>query len=323
MQWLECTITTASDGIELLAAYLEQCGYDSLSIEDETEFSAFMEETRPSWDYVDDALRSSMSGISRIRLYVDSDESELQLSHLRDVLAEARTLFPHTDFGTLTVTSKICRDEDWENNWKEYYQPIPVGEKLMVLPKWFDSTETHGRIPIILDPGLIFGTGQHASTQMCLCALERIISGGESIADIGSGSGILAITALLLGAKDAIAVDIDPKAEDVAMSNAACNGLDGKSLHTMTGNVLTDSAVVKALSAAPNDVVIANIVADVIIALAPMVNRFLKPNGTFLCSGIIDTREAEVAEALQQNGWTITYRLSQDGWRCFVCKRRV
>lgn len=323
MQWLECTITTASDGIELLAAYLAQCGYDSLTIEDEAEFSAFLEETRPSWDYVDDALQASMTGVSRIRLYIDSAKKVPELRRLDEALVAVRSMFPKTDFGTLTVSTKECRDEDWENNWKEYYQPISIGEKLIVLPEWFKGVDTQGRIPIILDPGLIFGTGQHASTQMCLRALEKVIRGGETVADLGSGSGILAIASLLLGAEKAVAVDIDPKAEDVAQSNARCNKIGPQQLTTKTGNVLTDTAIKKELSATPFDVVIANIVADVIIALAPNVELFLKPNGVFLCSGIIDTRESEVADALQKSGLTITHRLSQDGWRCFVCERRM
>lgn len=323
MQWLECTIETASGGIELLTAYLEQCGYDSLTVEDETEFSDFLDETRPNWDYVDDALRSAMAGKSQIRLYVDQAKSESELRRLRSSLDAVRSQFPNTDFGTLHVSTKVCQDEDWENNWKEYYQPIPIGEKLIVLPEWLKETETGGRIPVVLDPGLIFGTGQHASTQMCMRALETIIRGGETVADLGSGSGILAITSLLLGAANAVAIDIDPKAEDVARSNAACNGLDGQRLNAKTGNVLADAAIRNELAAAPADIVIANIVADVIIALAPNVKQFLKENGTFLCSGIIDTREAEVAAALEQSGLFITQRFAQDGWRCFVCERRM
>ena len=320
LQWLECTITTVSSGIELLAAYLEQCGYGSLSIEDEAEFSSFLEETRPSWDYVDDALKDSMTGVSRIRLYLEENSA---LDDLYQTLADVKRLFPDTDFGTLNVSVKPCRDEDWENNWKTYYQPIPVGEKLIVLPQWLKDADTQGRIPVILDPGLIFGTGQHASTQMCMRALETIVHGGERVADLGSGSGILAITSLLLGAEAAIAIDIDPKAEDVARSNASCNGLESERLIPKTGNVLTDVAIFDELCKTPFDIVIANIVADVILALAPNIHRYLKQNGVFLCSGVIDTRESEVADALAQNGLIITHRLAQDGWRCFVCERRM
>ncbi len=207
------------------------------------------------------------------------------------------------------------QDEDWQNSWKAYYQPLPIGEKLMVVPSWLNP-ELDGRIPVRLDPGMIFGTGAHASTQMCMLALERVLRGGESVVDLGCGSGILAITALLLGADNAVGVDIDPLAPDIAKENAARNGLSEPRISFFCGDVLTDDALLRRLS--PCDVLLANIVADVIIPLAPLAARMLRAGGRFLCSGILDRRLEEVQNALQSAGFTVQEVLAQEDWRSIL-----
>ena len=174
-------------------------------------------------------------------------------------------------------------------------------------------------MPLILEPGLTFGTGSHATTRLCLTALEENVHGGETVLDLGCGSGILSIAALRLGAVSAKAVDIDDKCLTVAYENAALNGI-GKDRYTvLVGDVLSNGALREALGSG-YDVVVANIVADVIIGLAPMVRQFLKPGGLFLCSGIIDTRAEEVADALRQNGWEIETTRSGEGWYSYACR---
>lgn len=318
MDWLEITVDTAPDGIELLAAYLGECGYDSLTVSDESEFRDFLEETKPSWDYVDAELEKQMQGACYLRYYCKAETREAELQKLKEALKNARLLFPAASFGTLAIHTRICRNEDWENCWKEFYQPIPIGKRLLILPEWLSAEDTQGRTPVLLDPGLIFGTGQHASTQMCLSCLESIVRGGESVLDLGSGSGILSIAALKLGAASALAVDIDPKAEDVARHNAAQNGLEKDCFKAVTGNVLEDQGMLTG----SYDIVIANIVADVILALSGSVRQFLKEGGRFLCSGIIDTREQEVSDALLKAGLEIETKYAQDGWRCFLCREK-
>ena len=170
-----------------------------------------------------------------------------------------------------------------------------------------------------LDPGLTFGTGSHATTQLCLTALEEAVQGGEKVLDLGCGSGILSIAALKLGAASALAVDIDDKCLDVAYENAALNGI-GKDTYTVkVGDILSDQALRSQIGGG-YQVVLANIVADVIIALAPFVPSLLAPGGVFLCSGIIDDRAEEVAQALRQAGWTITQTRSADGWFAYTCR---
>ena len=205
------------------------------------------------------------------------------------------------------------KDEDWESNWKQYYQPLPIGEKLLVVPEWLHPENPEHRVEVLLDPGMIFGTGAHASTQMCMRELERAIQGGERVLDLGSGSGILSITAILLGAAHATGVDIDPKAEDIARENAAINQIFADRFTAVTGDVIGDKAMMESLKG-HYDVVLANIVADVIIPLSAHVEELLAPGGVFLCSGIIDTRSGEVEAALARNGLQVLGRKERDGW---------
>lgn len=321
MQWLELTIKTTSEGIDPLAADLTALGFDSFLINDEADFQQFLAENTAYWDYVDEALAQKMSGASEITLYLeDSADAPEQISFLRDQLAALRARRSDVEFGALSLTMKDIPDEDWANNWKQNYQPLPIGSRLLVVPCWLQPENPENRIPVLLDPGMIFGTGAHASTQLCMKALERIVSGGERVVDLGSGSGILSITALLLGAATATGVDIDPKAEDIARENAAINHLGPDRFTAGTCNVLTDTAAMTALAAGGYDIVCANIVADVIIPMAAIVPRFLRPDGTFLCSGILCSREDEVVRALHGAGLSVTCRETLDGW-CMLCAK--
>jgi len=319
MQWIEVTVKTSSSAIELVGARLTALGFDSFIMDDQEEFHDFLENNRQYWGYVDDTLSEQMKGLSQIRLFLeDGPEAPQTVAALRDRLAELRTQFPAVDFGPLTVGTASCRDEDWENNWKQYYQPIKVGKRLLIVPEWLTPENSEGRVEVRLDPGMIFGTGAHASTQMCLMALEEAVHGGERVIDLGSGSGILSIAALLLGSSTAVGVDIDPKAEDIARENAACNNLHADRFAAVTGNVIEDAALMSSLAAEGYDVVLANIVADVIIPLVPVVPRFLRPEGVFLCSGILDVRADEVRAALEAAGLRVTGGRKIDDWCQFT-----
>ena len=320
MQWIELTIKTAPAAIDLVCDRLTVLGFDSFIIDDQEQFHEFLEQNRQYWDYVDEDLEKQMQGLSQIRLYLEQNASVPEtVESLKSQLAALRAQYPSVDFGSLDVQLANVKDEDWENNWKQYYQPLPIGEKLLVVPEWLHPENPEHRVEVLLDPGMIFGTGAHASTQMCMRELERAIQGGERVLDLGSGSGILSIAALRLGAASAKAVDIDEKCLTVAYENAALNGI-GKNRYTvLVGDVLSDGALREKLGGG-YDVVVANIVADVIMGLAPMVRQFLKPGGLFLCSGIIDTRAEEVAESLRQNGWEIEKTRSGEGWFSYACR---
>ena len=321
MQWIELTIKTAPAAIDLVCDRLTVLGFDSFIIDDQEQFHEFLEQNRQYWDYVDEDLEKQMQGLSQIRLYLEQNASVPEtVESLKSQLAALRAQYPSVDFGSLDVQLANVKDEDWENNWKRYYQPLPIGERLLVVPEWLHPENPENRVEVLLDPGMIFGTGAHASTQMCMRELERAIQGGERVLDLGSGSGILSITAVLLGAAHATGVDIDPKAVDVAYENAALNGIGKDRCRFLAGNVLADQSLVNELAQEKADLVLANIVADVIIPLAPVVPRLLKEDGVFLCSGIIDTRAEEVADALRQNGWEIETTRSGEGWYSYACR---
>ena len=318
MEWLEVTIKTVSSVIDRLADALTAAGYDSFIIDDSADFQSFLSENTQYWDYVDEALSEKMRNVSQIRLYFENSRAVMQLESLKNVLSAFRACNAGTDVGSLTISTENVSEEDWENNWKQYYVPIPVGTRLLIVPQWLSAENTDGRIPVILDPGMIFGTGAHASTQMCLKALERHIKDGDHVIDLGSGSGILSIAALLLGAKQATGVDIDPKAEDIARQNASLNDLHSPRFCAVTGNVIGDHDLMRRLSQASYDIVLANIVADVIIPLAPIVPHFMKKSSAFICSGILNTRLSDVISALNSAGLQVVEQQEQDDWCCLT-----
>ena len=322
MQWTELTIRSASGGIELLCAELTEAGFDSFMIDDTDEFQSFLEEARDYWDYVDEALSQKMNDISQVRLYLEEDSAREEIARLQQLLKELPGRYPGCDFGDLTIALENVPEEDWENSWKQSYRPLPIGEKLLVVPKWMTVDDLQGRLPIYLDLGLTFGTGEHASTRMCMCALEKLVQGGERVADLGSGSGILSICALRLGAGSAVGIDVDPAAEHIAGENALANGFGPEQFAACTGNVITDRARMEELSRGGYDIVCANIVAGVLVQLMPVIPCFLRENAHFLCSGILDEREEEVCRAAEAAGLEISERYHADGWCCLLGRKK-
>ena len=317
MSWLEITLNTASSTISDVAAGLTAGGFEDLVIEDQEEFEEFLEQNRGYWDYIDENLQQQLEGLSRIKLYLE-DEDEAGLARLKALVSSLEERF-----GSLNMTVSPMADVNWEESWKDNYPPQEVGERLVVLPYWRAEEDTAGRIPVILDPGLTFGTGAHPSTQMVMRTMEKTVKTGARCLDLGSGSGILSIAALRLGAKSAVGVDIDPKAEDIARENAAYNGFAAPEFVALTGNVTADKRLMQRLAGEEYDVVLVNIVADVIIGLAPILPNFLTEKSTLICSGILDTRLPDVLAALEDAGLTVTQTLSQEDWRCVSAKRRT
>jgi len=323
MNWLELHIDTVHAGLDTLVALLSAHGIDGVVIDDEADFQDFLENNHQYWDYVDEDLEKAMQGKSRVTFYLTADdEGFAKLGEVRIALQELKDT--RTDCGTLLMTMNNLQESDWENNWKQYYKPMEIGERLLVIPEWEQETalgqkKYAGRVPLILEPGLTFGTGSHATTRLCLTALEKTVQGGETVLDLGCGSGILSIAALKLGAAHAFACDIDDKCLTVAYDNAALNGIGRDTYTVAVGDILSDAALQQQIGTG-YDVVLANIVSDVIIALAPAVRGLLKPGGVFLCSGIIDDRAEEVAGKLRDAGLEIIETRSSEGWFAYTCK---
>ena len=310
-RWLEVTLPVPADRLERVCDILTANGMTGLVVEEEGDFLRFLEQNRQYWDYVDEGLAQRMKGASRVKFYVpDSEEGQKQL---RQYLAGLEDHEPQT---------VSLREEDWATSWQKYYQPIPVGNRVYIVPDWMRGKPVpDGRTPLYLNPGLTFGTGAHPTTQLCLELLEEVLQSGDKVLDLGCGSGILAIAALALGASRAVGVDIDPKAADVAFENAALNGVGPDRLSVYAGDVLSDKKLAAKLGQGQNRVVLANIVADVIIPLSAKAGEFMTPDGVFLTSGVIDGREDEVKAALEQNGFAVARHLERNGWHAMEARR--
>ena len=305
MRYIEVTVNTPGAEIDARCQEMADMGAGGFVIENEEDFKDFLEQNHQYWDYVDDELENQFAGVSRIKCYLTDDE---------DGIAVLRRINAAYD----DVTTSYVEDSDWENNWREYYKPIEVGEKLVVVPEWEEAPQD-GRLPLRLDPGLIFGTGSHATTRMCLAALEKFSKPGVRVLDLGCGSGILGIGALILGCDSCLGVDIDPKAPDVVMSNAALNGIGADKMTAWAGDIIADSSL-RARIGGGYQLVLANIVADVIIPLSAVVRQFMAPGAVFICSGIIEHRWPETEAALISNGFEILDHKSEEEWHCFVCR---
>ena len=310
IKWLEVTLDTTREELDGLCARLTANGVTGFAIEDEEDFKSFLEQNHQYWDYVDDELLERMKGVCRVKFYVTDDaDGKKQLAAWTAGIDQPYTAAP-------------LGDNDWAHSWQKYYQPMAVGEKLYIVPEWMrEDPVPAGKTPLYLNPGLTFGTGSHASTQLCLMGLEEYTVPGKPVLDLGCGSGILSIAALSLGASHAAAVDIDPKAVDVAYENAALNGIGRDRYRVLAGNVLDDGDLVADLAKEKYALVLANIVADVIIPLSATAGAFMDEGAVFLCSGIIDTRADEVAAALEKNGLHVFKRREQKGWVSLAARR--
>ena len=320
MDWTQVTIATTPEGVEAVTGRLYLLGVTGTEIEDGREMERFLEDNTRYWDYVDDAVRRKLGQETCVKLYVSATpEGNELLAAVRASMRELSRMDTEGRFGRLAVSLNGVSEEDWANSWKKYFHPVAVGEKVLICPAWEKlPAEAAGRTVFTVDPGMTFGTGTHESTRLCIHAEEECLRPGDDVLDVGCGSGILSIIALQMGAGSALALDIDPNSRRVAHHNAALNGVDDSRYTVLTGDILTDGALRQRVSRQHYGVVLANIVADVILALAPMVPGLLRPDGTFICSGIIDARADEVAKGLADAGLTVRGRHQENGWVCLT-----
>ncbi len=307
MDWLEITAPVSPEQLNTLTDALEALGTEGLVINDEASTRAALEDNPTAWDFVDDTVFDALRGGSNVQFYLEDSPGG------REELARIRAALPSQTFEVRAV-----RDEDWLNNWKQYFKPIEIGEKLLIAPAWEPDPPSAGRTILRIEPQNAFGTGDHASTRMCLQELQNHPAG--HVLDLGCGSGILAVAALLLGCPDAVCCDISLDADAVCRYNARINELDEDRLRVYTGDILSGGTLDKAAAGRQYDIVFANIIADVIIALAPRVGALMKPDGVFICSGIIDGRQDNVRAALISAGLECISERQSDGWHMLAAR---
>lgn len=311
MNWIELKITTTKDDIDPICGVLYDLDITGMEISDKDDFKEFLENNRKYWDYVDEELEKLKTADSCITVYFGDDDEGKAL------LDKAKTAVAELGFEKTAFHQRYVKDEDWSENWKQYFKPIEVGKKVIIVPEWEEIPETD-RTKFIINPGMSFGTGSHESTRMCIEELEKALSPGDRVLDLGCGSGILSVIALLLGAKDAVAVDIDPMAVETAYSNLELNHLPREAYHGYAGDITADTELCKALAENKYNIVLANIVADVIINLSGYVKDFMDESSVFICSGIIIERKDEVKAVLEAAGLKIIEERAMGEWACFA-----
>lgn len=313
MDFIAITITTTHDGIEPVTGRLYNLGIGGVEIEDKADFDEFLADNTPNWDFVDEALMEKITDETKVKAYVANNASGAEtLQYIKDSIAQLKMLDEAHAFGNLKIELSSTSEEDWANNWKQYYKPTRIGHHVVIVPQWEDYAAAEGDTIVRMNPGAAFGTGTHETTRLCIEFLEELVSADSEMLDIGTGSGILAVSALKLGAKSAVGIDIDELAAKVAVENAELNSVE-EHFDAFRGDLAAGIA-------GKFNLMTANIVADVIIRLAPDVPRHLAENGVFVASGIIDTREDEVRRELESHGLHIVGEKREHGWTALACK---
>ncbi len=314
MEWTEVNIYTSAEGIELICAKLMDIGIKGFVIKDSADFNEFLENKNGQWDYIDEDLMGLADCETCITVYLpENNQGADMLTSIKNMLADVKKSDTDGVYGRLEAELASIREEDWANNWKQYFKPFTIGEKLAVKPSWEDYSGDDGRKILEIDPASSFGTGQHHTTRLCLELLEKSVREGDKILDMGCGSGILSIAAMLLGAESAAAVDIEENAAATAQENARKNNIADEVYKTYFGNILADEALADKIDD-KYDIITANIVADVLIAMKDYFVRYLRKGGTLIISGIIEERMDEVLSAVEGVGFIRQAVSVKEGW---------
>lgn len=323
MEWTEVKIYTTRDGIEPVCAVVLNSGINGMQIEDDDELFEYLEESSTYWDYVDEELLNKPKEETKIKVYLSSNPYGQELFlNLKDGINNLKSLENEFNFslGSLKIeTTENLDEEVWLNKWKEFYKPLEIGNKILVKPVW-ENIQPTKRTVFNINPGHVFGTGLHQTTQLCIEQLEKYTKDSSSVLDLGCGSGILSIISLLLGAKEAFALDIDKNAVKTSYENAELNNINKDKYYVTYGNIIDDENLQNQIENSKYEIVVANIVADVICAICPIVSQKIKSNGVFISSGIIKDRVEDVYKSLDENGFEVIDTIFKDEWVCIVSK---
>ncbi len=333
MKWKKLRLETTTAALDYLGAVAMELGLEGFEIEDNVPLT--QEEKEKMFIDILPELPED-KGIAYVSFYVepDTDEKELE-DQLRSSIEDYAEL---CDFGTMKLEVSLEDDNNWINNWKEFFKPFRIDESIVIKPTWEEyvpddaASSKKDEIVIEIDPGTAFGTGAHETTKLCILALKKYMKNGERVLDLGCGSGILSIAAMKLGADSAFGVDIDEIAVDTSVENSSVNKIPAArcekvripgsgELMFIKGNVLSDAGLCEDLAGFEADTVVANILADVIIPLSGKVGAFMKKGGLFISSGIINTKEEAVKEAILENGFEIVEILHMNDWVSIVARK--
>ena len=321
MNWIELDIFTTTNGIEPITGNLLNLGINGFVIKDPGHFKEFLENKDSNWDYIDDDLMGLSDCETTVTVYLPENSQGLDnLNSIKGILKTLKDNDLEGSFGRLEYELKNVREEDWANNWKQYFKPLCIGDKILVKPSWESVEPNEKRTVLEIDPASSFGTGQHNTTQLCLELLEKYIKPGDSLLDLGCGSGILSIGAILLGAEKACAVDIDENSVKIAAENAKKNNIAKEKYTALCGNIISDIALREQIGSG-FDVVCANIVADVLVAMSPLFEDFLKDKGILVVSGIIDSRKDEVLNVIKERGFELLETSEKEDWSAAAFKK--
>lgn len=322
MDWLKVKIYTTPIGTEMVSAALYSMGIYGLEIFNPDDYK--MPEKDYTWDYIDDDVLKKQNEEAYVCAYIgDSPAGVDQLNEIKGFLRRMPDDLPEFDLGRLDITVTNIQNEDWVNNWKKFFKPMEVGNKFLIVPEWETVDNALNKLILTINPGGIFGTGSHETTQLCISAIENVFENNKNtseILDIGTGSGILSIASLLLGARYAECIDIDPNADTIVAENMAMNNIAPEKYSVKVGNIL-DNEFSSSLLGKTYDIIAANIMADIIISMLPVIPRFMSDNSVFITSGIIESRLPEVQTELTNAGFKILSTEILNEWCCITSKR--
>lgn len=314
MNWIELNIFTSTEGIDVVCGTLLGMGVNGFAIKDSKDFQEFLENKEVNWDYIDDDLMGLKNCETTVTVYLPENAQGLEnFNAIKSELIALKGRDIDNAFGRLEYEIANVKEEDWANNWKQYFKPLTVGDKLLIKPSWETVPENDNRKILEIDPASSFGTGQHNTTQLCLELIEKYLGEGDKMLDLGCGSGILSIGGILLGAKSAFAVDIEENAVKISKENAEKNGISPEIYTAECGNVICDESLRNRIGG-EYDFVCANIVADVLRAMTPYFKGFLKDSGTLVVSGIIDSRKDEVINGIVDAGFELVEVREKEDW---------
>lgn len=325
MQWIEVKIITTTAGIEPVSGILLMNGIGGYAVEDKEDFAQFLEDKTTFWDYIEEDLLALRDCETKITFYLaDNNQGHETLTAVKRSLLSLKAADKEDLYGALTIDLGALSEEDWANNWKQYFKPFPIGNRILIKPTWEEIPADVGdRIVLELDPSSSFGTGSHMTTRLCLEAIENILAETtvQDMLDMGCGSGILGIGAKKLGARHVTAVDIDENSVRIAKENAAANHLTDLDYSAYVGSITEDETLFASLCEKRYDLIAANIVADVLIWMAPYFTKLIAETGKLIVSGIIAERSEEVLDALKAFGLCVVDFSEKEDWACAVLMR--